>query len=89
MVFAMMSGQNDFVVHANHFISACQRFGLDSPYPCVNAKVFMYGNDLDVREVLKHGVQDTDRVRSMAAAHHSVRKEPKSKPASFTTKRTS
>mmetsp|Transcript_561 Transcript_561/g.489 ORF Transcript_561/g.489 Transcript_561/m.489 type:complete len:336 (-) Transcript_561:38-1045(-) len=45
-LFALTSQNNSFDISNKTFLKGCSRFGVDSPYPIVMQKLYLYGGDI-------------------------------------------
>jgi hypothetical protein len=52
-LFALTSQNNSFDISNKTFLKGCSRFGIDSPYPSISQKLYLYGNDINIADYVK------------------------------------
>jgi hypothetical protein len=52
-LFALTSQNNSFDISNKTFLKGCSRFGIDSPYPSIGTKLYLYGNDINLADLVK------------------------------------
>lgn len=51
---------------------ACSWFGIDSPYPSINQKLFLFGNSKLLPEIISKGVDSIDTQRVIFDQHFTI-----------------
>jgi len=52
-IYAMLSGDNGFLVSEEEIKAACSRFGLDNPCPSVTRRLAWYGNQDEIEKMVE------------------------------------
>lgn len=52
-LFALTSGKNTFEITSKDFLEAAYRNGIDNPYPTIQKRINLYGNDVDFEMLLQ------------------------------------
>ena len=52
-LFALTSGPNSFEISNKEFLLGCSRFGIDVPFPFVVKRLALYGNDVNLEELIR------------------------------------
>ena len=59
-LFSLTSQKNSFDISNKTFLKGCSRFGIDSPYPTISKKLFLYGED--VKELGNIGIEEGQKI---------------------------
>ncbi len=68
-LYALVCGDNGFEINTQEFIAACNRYGLDNPWPIVTKRIGLYGNDEDFEEAIKKELQNVDNLQQQNKMH--------------------
>eukprot|EP00347_Sterkiella_histriomuscorum_P022955 403336507 len=52
-LFSLTSGKNTFEITSKDFLEAAFRNGIDNPYPTIQKRINIYGNDIDLEMLLQ------------------------------------
>jgi hypothetical protein len=68
-LFALTSQTNSFDISNKNFLKAVSRFGIDSPFPSIAKKLYLYGNEINVAEVIKEKVNSFEDAQKVVLGH--------------------
>ena len=57
-LFALTSSENGFKIKSKDFVHGCSKYGLDSPFPSVAARIYMFGTDKDLQDIIRNTLLD-------------------------------
>lgn len=61
-IYGLVCGDNGFEINTQEFIAACNRFGLDNPWPSVTKRIGLYGNNEDFEEFMHKELESANVV---------------------------
>lgn len=70
-LFALTTQNNSFDISNKNFLKGVGRFGIDSPYPCISKKLYLYGNEINVAELIRDKVTTLEEAQQAILAHQT------------------
>ena len=70
-LFALTTQNNSFDISNKNFQKGVSKFGIDSPYPCIAKKLYLYGNDFNIAEMIKDKINSLEEANQMVLAHQT------------------
>ena len=70
-LFALTTQNNSFDISNKNFLKGVSRFGIDSPYPWVSKKLYLYGNEINIAEILKEKITTLEEAQQAILAHQT------------------
>ena len=70
-LFALMSQNNAFDISNKNFLKGIGRFGIDSPLPSISKTLFLYGNEINIGELLNEKINSLEEAQQAIFAHQA------------------
>ena len=70
-LFALTTQNNSFDISNKNFLKGASRFGIDSPYPWISKKLYLYGNEINLAEMLKDKITNLEEAQQAILAHQT------------------
>lgn len=70
-LFALTTQNNSFDISNKNFLKGVGRFGIDSPYPSVAKKLYLYGNEINIKEIIRDKVNTLEEAQQLILAHQT------------------
>lgn len=70
-LYALTCQSNSFDISNKHFLKGVSKFGIDSPFPCIAKKIYLYGNEINLAEIIKEKVSSFEDAQQVVMNHQT------------------